>query len=519
MHTQNPTTTQAWKKLREHVKTWETITLNQLFANDAKRAENFRITLEDLRFDFSKNRIHAQTLQHLFALAREVHLQEAIESLFRGEKINQTENRAVLHTALRNFDSGKIIVDHKDISASVQKARKKIKAFSEKVISGTWKGYTGKPITDIVNIGIGGSDLGPQMVVEALQHYRNHLRTHFISNIDGDALHQTLRKLQPETTLFIVVSKTFTTVETLTNAETCKNWFLKKAPEADVAKHFVAVSARTAKAESFGIEPGNVFPLWDWVGGRFSMWGSVGLSIALSVGYAHFESFLKGANTADKHFRTAEFSGNIPVIMGLLSLWYINFFHTTAEAVLPYNESLHKLVAYLQQLFMESNGKSVDRDKQPVTYATGAVIFGASGTNAQHSFMQHIHQGTHLIPVDFIDYKKSLEGDKKHHKILRANCKAQARALQEGKTAGAVHLSMKFQGETERINDLLPYKVFTGNKVSNTFTFSKHTPYNLGMLIALYEHKVFVQGILWNINSFDQFGVELGKEMARNALT
>jgi len=391
-----------------------------------------------------------------------------------------------------------------------------VKSFTQKVVNGNWKGYTDKTITDIVNIGIGGSDLGPQMVVEALGFYSNQLNTHFISNIDGDAVHQTLSKLDPETTLFIIVSKTFTTIETLTNATTCKEWLLKKSPKTAIAQHFIAVSTNKKAVIDFGIHADSVFPMWDWVGGRFSMWSSVGISIALAIGYDNFEQFLKGANTVDIHFRETPFDKNIPILMGLLSVWYTNFFTISEEAILPYAESLNKLVAYLQQLFMESNGKSVDKNAEKVNYATGNVIFGSTGTNAQHSFMQHIHQGTHLIPVDFIGFEHSLYGDTLHHKILMANFKAQSLALQKGKTKEAVHLDMKFNGNLKQINKLLPYKVFEGNRVSNELLFDKLTPFNLGMLIALYEHKVFTQGIIWNINSFDQFGVELGKEMAKH---
>jgi len=511
----NPTTTTSWNKLTEHFEEIKSVHLNELFTRDKNRKEQYTYNLENLSFDFSKNRFTEETLQLLLALATEVNLEEAIENLFSGKKINSTENRAVLHTALREFSDHRISVDNKAVFPSVQKARLKVKDFTNKILTGTWKGYSGKTITDIVNIGIGGSDLGPQMVVEALDYYSKNLNIHFISNIDGDAVHQTLNKLDPETTLFIVVSKTFTTIETLTNATTCKEWLLNKAPNTAIEQHFVAVSTNEKAVLDFGIHHDAIFPMWNWVGGRFSMWSSVGLSIALAIGYENFEQFLRGANAADIHFKETAFHKNIPVTMALLSVWYTNFFNTTAEAILPYAESLHKLVAYLQQLFMESNGKSVDRNVNKVNYATGNIIFGSTGSNAQHSFMQHIHQGTHLIPVDFIGFKQSLYGDNKHHKILLANFKAQSQALLEGKSKEAVHLDMKFNGDANSINKLLSFKVFEGNRVSNEFMFDKLTPYNLGMLIALYEHKVFVQGVIWNINSFDQFGVELGKEMAK----
>ncbi len=511
----NPTETRTWNELKAHFSEMEKQHLNDLFKKDSNRKEKFSIELEELQFDFSKNRISKKTIDLLVSLTKELGLKGAIDSLFSGEKINTTEKRAVLHTALREFKDQGQVIDQKNIFTLVSDARKKIKDFSEEIISGKWKGYSGKAITDVVNIGIGGSDLGPKMVVEALRYYGNHLDVHFIANIDGDALHHTLGKLNPETTLFIVVSKTFTTVETLTNAASCRKWFLLNAPQKAIEKHFVAVSTNLNAVTDFGINPANIFPMWNWIGGRFSMWNSVGLAIALAIGYEKFEQFLKGANAADQHFKNEKFETNIPVVMALLSVWYTNFFGVTSEAILPYAESLNQLVPYLQQLFMESNGKSVDRNANKVTYKTGNIIFGSTGTNAQHSFMQLLHQGKQLIPVDFIGLKKSLYGDSKHHDILMANYKAQSQALQKGKSKEAVHLDMKFNGNTESINGLLAFKVFEGNRVSNSFLFDKLTPYNLGLLIALYEHKVFVQGVVWNINSFDQFGVELGKELAR----
>lgn len=498
-----------------HFSDLEGIHLNDLFKQDTDRKENYLLALDELQFDYSKNRITPKTIELLVELTKELGLKKAIDSLFSGEKINTTEDRAVLHTALREFEDKGQKIDNVAIYPLVSEARKKIKSFSDEMISGKWKGHTGKAITDVVNIGIGGSDLGPKMVVEALRFYGNHLNMHFVSNVDGDDLNYKLRKLNPETTLFIVVSKTFTTVETLTNANSCRKWFLQKAPAKAIENHFVAVSTNMAAVKDFGINPKNTFPMWNWIGGRFSMWNSVGLAIALAIGYENFEHFLRGANTADQHFKNEEFGKNIPVMMALLSIWYTNFFGVTTEAILPYAESLNELVAYLQQLFMESNGKSVDRNTKKITYKTGNIIFGSTGSNAQHSFMQHVHQGRHLIPVDFIGFKKSLYGDNKHHDILMANFNAQSQALQEGKSEEAVHLDMKFNGNSEAINALIAYRVFEGNRVSNSFLFDKLTPYNLGMLIGLYEHKVFVQGVVWNINSFDQFGVELGKEMAR----
>lgn len=511
----NPTHTQTWQKLQSHQHKFSTQTLNELFATQPNRKQLFSRSLHSLTFDFSRNRMDAETLTLWSELANEIGLKQATEDLFTGKKINITEKRAVLHTALRSFTNDNIVVDGENVYLLVEEARQKVKTFTEQVISGQWKGYSGKAITDVVNIGIGGSDLGPQMVVEALDYYRNPLHIHFVSNVDGDSVHSILRKLNPETTLFVVVSKTFTTIETLTNAITCKKWLLQSATEGAVQHHFVAVSTNEKAIVEFGIDPTNAFPMWDWVGGRFSMWSSVGISIALALGYEHFEQFLKGAHAADIHFRTTEIQDNIPALMALISVWHTNFYGVKAEGVLPYAESLNKLVAYLQQLFMESNGKSVDRNGQKLNYDTGNVLFGATGSNAQHSFMQHIHQGTQLVPMDFIGFEEPLYGDTTHHKILMANFQAQSLALQEGKSEEAVHLAMKVTGQESDINTLLPFKVFEGNRVSNLLTMNKLTPYNLGMLIALYEHKVFVQGIIWNINSFDQFGVELGKELAK----
>ncbi len=516
---QNPTYTKNWLKLHKHYQSISVKSLKGLFDQNPDREQEFGFSLENLKVHFANNKIDQETIKLWQGLAEEMELSDAIEQLFQGEKINHTEERAVLHTALRSFENQGIKVDGLSVFPEVMAVRKKIKAFSGSVINGDWKGYTGKKITDVVNIGIGGSDLGPKMVVEALAHYQNHLKVHFISNIDGDALSLTLEKLNPETTLFIVVSKTFTTIETLTNANTCRTWFLENADKKSIAKHFVAVSANKKAVSEFGIQPDNIFPMWDWVGGRFSLWSSVGLSIALAVGYEKFEQLLKGAEAADKHFRHSPFSKNIPFMMAMLSVWHINFFGVVAEAVIPYYESLNELAAFLQQLFMESNGKSVDRGGNKVDYATGSVIFGATGTNAQHSFMQHIHQGTFIVPIDFIGFEKPYGNNKKQHVILMANFKAQAEALKTGKPASAVHLDMKFNGDNEKIEKLLPYKIFEGSRPSTSFIFNKLSVYNLGMLLALYEHKVFVQGVIWNINSFDQFGVELGKEIAKTLMS
>ena len=514
---QNPTKTIAWNKLQNHYNEIAPIHLNDLFKNQLDRKKQFSINLDDLQYNFSNNKITDATLTLLIELANEMGLKENIKDFFNGKEINQTEKRAVLHTALRSFSDKGIKVKGEPIYPLIEKTRQQIALFTEQVTSGKWETYTGKQITDVVNIGIGGSDLGPKMLVEALDFYRNHLKTHFISNIDGDALYKTLKEINPETTLFIIVSKTFTTIETMTNARSIKKWFLKNAPKSALAKHFVAVSSNKKEAINFGVAEANVFPLWDWVGGRFSMWGSVGLSISLSIGYANFESFLKGAEKADLHFKETPFINNIPVIMALLSIWHTNFFNTKAEAIVPYAESLNKFSAYLQQLFMESNGKSVDKNGIEISYQTGGVVFGSSGSNAQHSFMQLIHQGTQLIPVDFIGFRKALYADQNHHKILMANFKAQAKALRQGKTKEAVYLDMKFKGQRKDINNLLPYKTFKGSKESSSFLFDKLTPNSMGMLVSLYENKVFTQGVIWNINSFDQFGVELGKEMAKDS--
>ncbi|WGH74556.1 glucose-6-phosphate isomerase [Tenacibaculum tangerinum] len=514
----NPTETKAWEKLVKHFNEAKEYELKELFRADKDRADKFSINLDELSVDYSKNRITQETIDLLHSLAEEVNLKDAIEKYFSGDKINVTENRAVLHTALRDSSDTPVFVDGKDVKPKIKTALRKMKTFSNKVNSGKWKGYTGKSITDVVNIGIGGSDLGPNMVVEALQFYKNKLNTHFVSNVDGDHVAEVLKKINPETTLFVIVSKTFTTQETLSNANTIRDWFLKSATVFDVAKHFVAVSTNLNAVDNFGIDKKNVFPMWDWVGGRFSLWSTVGLSICLALGFDNFKELLKGAEKMDTHFKTAEFDQNIPVILALISVWYNNFFKAETEAILPYSQYLANFPAYLQQAIMESNGKNVDRNGNEVTYQTGTIVWGSTGTNMQHAFMQLIHHGTKLIPADFIGFKNSLYKLEDHHKKLMANYKAQIEALAFGKTKEAVHLDLKINNQLDKVATLLPYKVFEGNRPSNAILFDKLTPFTLGMLIAVYEHKIFTQGVIWNIYSYDQFGVELGKELAQKNL-
>lgn len=514
----NPTETGSWRNLKNHFEEICDIPMKTFFREDEDRKEKFTLNFDQFSLDYSKNRVNDTTMELLLKLAAESELKDAIGKYFSGDKINETENRAVLHTALRNQKNNKILVDGKNIMPEVRETLKKMEAFSQKVISGDFKGYTGKAITDVVNIGIGGSDLGPRMVVESLQFYKNHLKTHFVSNVDGDHVYEILHQLDPETTLFVIVSKTFTTQETISNATTAKEWFLKKAQEKDVQHNFVAVSTNLEKVKEFGISEENIFTMWNWVGGRYSLWSAVGLSIALAVGFNNFNELLKGAFAMDEHFKNTPFDKNLPVVLALISIWYNNFHGSESEVVIPYTQYLEKLAPFLQQLSMESNGKSVDRDGKPVTYETGNIIWGNTGTNVQHAFMQLVHQGTKLIPVDFIGFEESLYGNKDHHQKLMANFYAQAEALYAGKTAEEVHLDMKVKGEKELINKLLPFKTFAGNKPSNSIIIKKLTPYNLGALIAMYEHKTFVQGVIWNIYSFDQFGVELGKELAKKYL-
>ena len=515
----NPTTTAAWKLLGENFKETKSLQLKDLFAADKERATKFTLRFQEFIVDYSKNRITDETLSLLLQLAEEVNLKDAIEKVFNGDPINQTEGRAVLHTALRAKKTETVMVSGVNIIPEVYRIKEQLRQFSEDVINGQRKGYTGKAFTDIVNIGIGGSDLGPLMVTEALKYYKNHLRTHFVSNVDGDHVYEILKELNPETTLFIIVSKTFTTQETLSNANTIREWFLKSATERDVAKHFAAVSTNTKKISEFGIGDENVFPMWDWVGGRFSLWSAVGLSISLAIGYENFEALLAGANEMDTHFKTANFDENIPVILALLSIWYNNFYGAETEAIIPYTQYLNRFSAYLQQGMMESNGKSVDRDGNFTNYQTGTIIWGEPGTNAQHAFFQLIHQGTKLIPADFIGFKDSLHGDSDHHNKLMANFFAQTEALINGKTADEVRQELEAAKMPENeIKALLPFKTFEGNKPTNTLLIDKLTPKTLGMLIAMYEHKIFVQGIVWNIYSFDQWGVELGKQLASRIL-
>lgn len=514
----NPTETSAWKALVEHFKSIRDEKMLNFFAEDSKRAEAFSIEWNDFYVDYSKNRITPETKKLLLDLAEEVKLKDAIKAQFSGEKINQTEGREVLHTALRHPETS-VKVDGKNISEDIQENLKQMQSFSEAVISGNWKGHTSKEITDVVNIGIGGSDLGPQMVVDALQYYKNHLNVHFVSNVDGDHISETLKNLNPETTLFVIVSKTFTTQETLTNANTARAWFLKSASEDAISKHFVAVSTNAEAIKNFGISEENSFTMWNWVGGRFSLWSSVGLSISLAVGFDNFKGLLDGAHKMDEHFKTADFSENIPVITGLLTVWHNNFFKAESEAIIPYSQYLQKLAPYLQQGIMESNGKGVDRNGNPIDYETGTIIWGEPGTNSQHAFFQLIHQGTKLIPCDFIGFKTSLHGNKEHHDKLMANYFAQTEALLKGKTEEEVITELKAKGLSEaEISKVLPFKTFTGNRPTTSILIDKLTPKSLGSLIAMYEHKLFVQGVIWNIFSYDQMGVELGKQLANTIL-
>ena len=518
LRTVNPTQTEAWKSLGQHFASIKNTHMKQWFAQDANRADDLSIRWNGFYVDYSKNRITKETLQLLLKLAEETGLQTAIKSYFNGDAINQTEGRAVLHTALRAKNNDVVLVDGQNVMPEVYAVKEKIKQFANEVISGNRKGFTGKPFTDVVNVGIGGSDLGPAMVTEALKFYKNHLNVHFVSNVDGDHVHQNLKTLNPETTLFVIVSKTFTTQETLSNAITIKKWFLQHASQADVAKHFVAVSTNLAKIAEFGIADENIFPMWDWVGGRFSLWSAVGLSIALAVGFDNFNALLEGAYEIDRHFAETSFDKNIPVILALLTIWYNNFFNAESEAIIPYTQYLHRLSAYLQQGIMESNGKSVDRNGNRVSYETGTIIWGEPGTNSQHAFFQLIHQGTKLIPTDFIGFVHSLYDDKDHHNKLMSNFFAQTEALLNGKTADEVKTEMTGKASEEEIKKILPFKVFEGNKPTNTILIEKLTPKTLGSLIAMYEHKIFVQGVIWNIFSYDQWGVELGKQLANTIL-
>ncbi|MGA8148993.1 MAG: glucose-6-phosphate isomerase [Gallionellaceae bacterium] len=516
----NLTQSAAWQALKTHHSTLCNQTMREMFSADAHRFDKFSLQLDSLLLDYSKNLITAETQNLLIALARRSGLDEWISRMFTGDKINTSENRAVLHTALRAPRNSSIRLDSKDVVPDVHRVLDQMRLFSNHVRNGELRGYTGKLFRDIVNIGIGGSALGPQMVCEALKHYGAQLNAHFVSNVDATDLVETLKRLDPETTLFIVSSKTFTTQETLTNARSARDWLVKKlGAEAAVARHFVAISTNLAATSKFGIDPDNVFEFWDWVGGRYSLWSAIGLPIALFTGMDAFEQLLAGAHAMDQHFREAPLERNMPVIMGMLGVWYANFFGAGSQAILPYDQYLHRFPAYLQQLEMESNGKRVDRDGNPVDYATGVVIWGEPGTNGQHSFYQLIHQGTHLVPADFMAPITSHNPLGEHHAMLLSNCLAQTEALMLGKSTEEARAELASQGlQGAALESLLPFKVFPGNRPTNTLLFNKLDPYTLGMLIALYEHKVFVQSVVWNINAFDQWGVEFGKQLAGRLL-
>ncbi len=516
----NPAETQAWRKLTAHFLEMQAMSLREEFTHDTLRFEKHHLTFEDILVDFSKNCLNEETLLLFKELAEECGLQDAIAAMFSGRHINQTEGRAVLHVALRNRSNVPILVNDVDVMPEVNRVLSQMKSFSGRLLSGEWKGYSGKAITDIVNIGIGGSDLGPLMVTEALRPYHQHIRPHFVSNIDGTHLAETLKKVNADTTLFVIASKTFTTQETMTNAQSAKKWFLQQtANQGDVAKHFVAVSTNEKAVTAFGISPENMFVFWDWVGGRYSLWSSIGLSIACTLGYDAFEQLLDGAHAMDNHFRSASYDKNVPVMLAMIGIWHTNFFDAQSEAILPYDQYLHRFAAYFQQGNMESNGKSIDRSGQPVLYQTGPVIWGEPGTNGQHAFYQLIHQGTKLIPCDFLAPAKSHNPLGEHHAILLSNFFAQTEALMMGKTEDEVRAELEKQGMTsEQIAFHLPYRVFAGNRPTNSILFGQLTPRTLGSLIAMYEHKIFVQGVIWNIFSFDQWGVELGKVLAKRIL-
>jgi glucose-6-phosphate isomerase len=514
------TLTDAYQNLKEHFTAVKDREMKLQFAEDPQRAARFSLSLHDLYFDYSKNRISEETMALLTDLARECLLEEAIAAMFHAETINETEKRAVLHFALRNPAGRTVMLGGHDIMPEIRAVQEQMKRFSQEVIGGNWKGYTGKAITDVVNIGIGGSDLGPAMVTEALKPYRNHLNLHFVSNVDGTHITETLKKLDPETTLFLVASKTFTTQETMANAHTARAWFLQGgAGVQDIARHFVALSTNKEGVADFGIDIANMFVFWDWVGGRYSLWSAIGLSICLGIGYTHFEQLLAGAAAADDHFRHTPFDKNIPVIQALLGIWYTDFFDTKTHALLPYDQYMHRFPAYFQQADMESNGKYIARNGQKVNYATGPVIWGEPGTNGQHAFYQLLHQGTQIVPCDFIAPARSHNPTGNHHQLLLSNFFAQTEALMKGKTSEEARAELEAAGaDEETIARQLPYKVFEGNRPSNTFFLKEINPFNLGMLIACYEHKIFVQGVIWNIFSFDQWGVELGKKLANNIL-
>jgi glucose-6-phosphate isomerase len=515
-----PTQRQAWKALEAHHKEIAPLQMRDLFKQDPKRFDKFSLRFNDILLDFSKNRITEQTMRLLYDLARESDLKGWTEKMFTGQKINTTEDRAVLHVALRNRSNKPILVDGQDVMPEVNAVLKHMREFSEAIRSGSWKGYTGKAITDVVNIGIGGSDLGPVMATEALKPYgKPGLHVHFVSNVDGTHIVETTKNLNPETTVFIVASKTFTTQETLTNATTAKEWFLKSGKKADVAKHFVALSTAEKEVKKFGIDTKNMFAFWDWVGGRYSLWSAIGLSIAVFIGMDNFEQMLAGGHAMDEHFRTTELEKNLPATLGLIGIWYNNFFGAQTVAILPYDQYMHRFSAYFQQGDMESNGKSVTRDGTPCEWSTGPIIWGEPGTNGQHAFYQLIHQGTKLVPCDFLAPIETHNPAGEHHPILLSNFFAQTEALMKGKTADEVRAELKGSKlSAEALEKLVPQKEFAGNKPTNSILFKKLTPATLGSLIALYEHKIFTQGTIWNINSFDQWGVELGKQLAKAIL-
>ncbi|MDY0969535.1 glucose-6-phosphate isomerase [Siccibacter turicensis] len=517
----NPKQTSAWQALEKHFADMEKVSIADLFAKESDRFSKFSATFDDLMLvDYSKNRITDETLNTLLDLAKETDLAGAIKSMFSGEKINRTEDRAVLHVALRNRSNTPIVVDGKDVMPEVNAVLEKMKTFSESIISGSWKGYTGKPITDVVNIGIGGSDLGPFMVTEALRPYKNHLNMHFVSNVDGTHIAEVLKKVNPETTLFLVASKTFTTQETMTNAHSARDWFLKAAGDQQhVAKHFAALSTNAKAVGEFGIDTANMFEFWDWVGGRYSLWSAIGLSIVLSVGYDNFVELLSGAHGMDKHFSTTPFEKNLPVLLALIGIWYNNFFGAETEAILPYDQYMHRFPAYFQQGNMESNGKFVDRNGNAVDYQTGPIIWGEPGTNGQHAFYQLIHQGTKMVPCDFIAPAKTHNPLSDHHAKLLSNFFAQTEALAFGKSREVVEQEYRDQGKDPATLDyVVPFKVFEGNRPTNSILLREITPFSLGALIALYEHKIFTQGAILNIFTFDQWGVELGKQLANRIL-
>lgn len=516
----NPTATAAWKALEAYYNDFSGTEIKDLFTNDANRFEKYTLKFEDILLDYSKNRLDDKAKSLLLQLAEECGLKAAIDSEFSGKKINVTENRAVLHVALRNRSNTPILVDGENVMPQVNEVLDQMKSFSESIVSGEWKGFTGKAITDIVNIGIGGSDLGPLMVTEALKPYKTNLNLHFVSNVDGTHIAETLKKVDPETTLFIIASKTFTTQETMTNANTAKSWFLESSKdEGFVKNHFAALSTNADAVSAFGIDVKNMFQFWNWVGGRYSVWSAIGLSVACAIGYDNFIEFLEGAHAMDQHFQTAAFDENIPVILALIGIWYNNFYGAETEAILPYDQYMHRFAAYFQQGNMESNGKYVDRNGEKVAYQTGPIIWGEPGTNGQHAFYQLIHQGTKLIPCDFLAPAVSQNPIGDHHPKLLANFFAQTEALMVGKTEEQVVAEFKAAGKTdEEIEALKNFKIFQGNIPTNSILFKKLTPRTLGALIAMYEHKIFVQGIIWNIYSFDQWGVELGKQLANNIL-